>query len=228
MGVALVGVIADELLLALVDIHPVAILHSGGIAGTGFLLGHLVVEAFLVNGEAILAKDKLGEVEREAIGIEESEGLLALQNGLASSFHLVHVDAEELDALVQGTEEAVFLLLHHTCDKLLLSLELRISATHLVNKDRYKFVHEGLLLVEEGIGIAHSAAQDTADDIAGLGIAGQLAVGNGKSHSAQVVGNDTDGDIHLLLVVDTLAILALRESVVVFMPGQTFNLLDDG
>ena len=217
MCIAVVGVVADELLLALMHVDPVAVLHSGSVACTLFLLSHLLVEALGVYCEAVLTADKLGEVEWEAIGIEEAESLLALELCFAGSLQLVHVDGEEVDTTLERAEERVLLLLHHLRDEILLSLELRISTTHLSDEHGHELVHEGILLVEERVSITYGTAKDTADDVTSLGVARQLTVGNGESHGAQVVGDDADSNIHFLLSVDTLTIGALREGVVVFM-----------
>ena len=74
MALVLRIVVAHELLLALSQRHPVAVLHGGGIAGTGFLLLHLMGKALLIERQPVLAAYQLREVEREAIGVEELEG----------------------------------------------------------------------------------------------------------------------------------------------------------
>ena len=59
----------------------------------------------------------------------------------------------------------------------------------------HELVEEAVLLSEERVGIAHGTAQDAADDVAGLGIAWQLTVGNREGHSPQVVGTHAHGDV---------------------------------
>ena len=171
-------VVAYELLLTLDKLHPVRILNGGGIAGTVLLLLHLHVELLFVDGETILTADKLCEVEREAIGVEETEGLDAIQLGLLLTAKLLHSLVEQRDALVEGAEEGVLLFLDDAADELLLSLQFGEGVAHLLDERRQELVEESLFLTEEGIGVAHGAAQDAADDIAGLGIARQLAVGD--------------------------------------------------
>ena len=73
---------------------------------------------------------------------------------------------------------------------------------------------ERILLVEEGIGIANGTSQNTTDNVACLGITGQLTVGNGEAHGTDMVGNHTHGHICISL---RSGILQTREA---------FNLFD--
>ena len=102
----------------------------------------------------------------------------AVEHGLVLRSQLVHVNAQQLYSLVKGAQEAVLLLFDDLGDELLLCAELRIGAAHLAHKHGDELIHEGALLVEERVGIAHGAAQDAADDVAGLGVAGELRVGD--------------------------------------------------
>ena len=110
---------------------------------------------------------------------------------------LVHLAVEEVDALVEGAEETVLLLLDHAGDELALGWQLGIGSAHLLDQDIDEAEHKGLFLTEEGVGVADGTAQDAADDVASLGVARQLAVGDGESHGAQMVGHHTHGDIDL-------------------------------
>ena len=221
-------VVTHELLFAILDLHPVTVLHGSGVAGACLLLGHLAVEALLVDGETVLAADQFGEVERETVGVEEAESLLAVELRLGVLLQFVHVAVEQLDALLQGAQEAVFLLLDDTADELLLCGQFGVSAAHLMNEHGNELIHERSLLVEERVGVAHGAAQDAADDIASLGVAGQLAVGDGESHGSEVVGHYADGDVDLLLSVGALAVGSFGEGVAVFLAREVLDLGDDG
>ena len=188
-------------------ILPVIGLHGGGIAGALLLLLHLGVETGFIHGEVVLAADELGEVEGEAVGVEEREGFgaadLALAGGLRVGHHLV----EELDARLQRAQEALFLFLHHLVDEFALCHQLGVGLAHLLSERGQQQVHERALLTQECVGVAHSTAQDATDDIARLGVGGQLAVGNGEGHGTDVVGDDAHGDVHVL----TLAVLLAGE-----------------
>ena len=100
-------------------------------------------------------------------------------------------------------------------DKLLLADKFGILSAHLADKGVDKPVDEGLFETEESVAVADSTAQDSADDISGFGIAGQLPVGDAEADGTQVVGDDAHGNIGLLVLAVGAA-------------GHVGNLLDKG
>ena len=52
-----------------------------------------------------------------------------------------------------------------------------------------------MLLAEECICVTDGTAKDTADNVAGLGIAGELGVGDGEGDGADVVGDYAHSDV---------------------------------
>ena len=90
MTLIFVIVVTHELLLTLLELYPVAILHLCGITGTFFLLLHLHIELFLINGKTVLTTNQFGEVERETIGVEQAEGIRTAEDSLLMCFQLIH------------------------------------------------------------------------------------------------------------------------------------------
>ena len=125
-------------------------------------------------------------------------------------FQLVHIAIEKVDAFLQGTQERILLFFHYAADKLLLSGQLRIGLAHFLYQNGQQLIHKGFMLTQEGVSITHGTAQDTANDITSLGIAGQLSVGNREGHGTQMVGHHAHGDVCLLLLCDALAAFARR------------------
>ncbi len=193
-------VVAHKLRLAFAQGNPVARLHGCGIACTLLLLLHLLVELLLVYGQTVLAAYQFGEVEREAVGVEQRECLHAVKLCLAGSLDIGHCLAEQADALVERAQEGVLFLLHDLDDKLALCFKLGICPSHLAYEHGHELVDECFFLSEERVGIARGAAQDAADDVACLGIARQLSVGNGEGYGTQMVGNDTHCHVGLLVL----------------------------
>ena len=220
-------VIADKFLFALTQHLPVTVLNDSRIAGTRLLLCHLLVELLLVNGITVLAADQLGKIERESVGVEEAESLLAVEFLPAVRLQFVHCAVQQCDALVQRAEERILFFLHHTPDQFTLCGEFRVSRPHLTYQYIQELVHEGFFLSEERVGVTHGTAQDAADNVTGLGIAGQLSVSDREGNGTQVVGNDTHGDVYLLLLVHALAVRTFREGVVVLPAGEPLNLGND-
>ena len=221
-------VVAHELLFALAQFHPVGALHLGGVAGAVLLLLHLGVELVDVHRQAVLAADELSQVEREAVGVEQTEGVGAGEHGLLVSLQLVHGTVQQVDATLQRAQERVFLLFHDAADELLLGLQFGEGVAHLFNQYGQQLVEESFLLAEERVGIAHGTAQDAANHVAGLGVRRQLAVGNREGHGTQVVGADAHSHVRvfLLLRMGALADLLLIRGV--FQSRQSLFLLDDG
>ena len=95
-------VVTHEVLVAFLQNLPVAVLYGSSIAGTLFLLFHLLVEACSIYCVTILTADELCKVERETVGIEEAECAYAIKLSLAMSLEFVHIAIEEVDTLLQG------------------------------------------------------------------------------------------------------------------------------
>ncbi len=163
-------VVAHELLFASLQLRPVAVLHSSGIAGALLLFLHLHVKLLLVNGEVVLTADQLSEVEGESVSVEQTESLYAIQLVLTFSLQLLHCIVQHGDTLVEGTQERLLLLFYDLGDQCLLCLQLWEGITHLMNEGGNELIDEPVLLTEEGIGIADGTAQDAADHITRLGI----------------------------------------------------------
>ena len=220
-------VVAHELLLAIGNLHPVGALHLSGIAGALLLLLHLSIELVDVHRQAVLTADEFRQVEWEAVGIEQTEGRCTVEDGLLVSLQLVHGTVEQVDTTLQGAQEGIFFFLHDTADELLLGLQFGEGIAHLLNEHGQQLIEECFALAKERIGIAHGTPQDAADDVAGLGIRRQLAIGNREGHGTQVVGAHAHGHIHLFLlcIVGSLSLLFVGG---VFQSGELFLHADDG
>ena len=198
-GVALGAVPAAELRLALSQYDPVVRLDGGSVAGALLLLLHLGVEGGLVHLESLLVADELRQVERESVGVKQGEGLHAVHSVAALLLGLGYDALEHGDARGKRAQEGFLLLLHDALDEVLLCLQLGVGVAHLLHECRHEAVHESAPLAQEGVGVAHGAAQDAADDVARLGVGGQLPVGNAEGDGAQVVGYDAHGHVDLLV-----------------------------
>ena len=193
-------VIANKILLdsLLVKNDPVASLNGRRIACAVLLGRHLLVKLGGIGLKAILTEDELGEVEREAVSVIEFEGHLAAYLRLASLLGVGDDAIEHVDARGEGLKEALLLLFDDLSDKLLLRLQLGIGAAHGLDEGRDEFVESSLLAAEERVVVTNGTAENATDDVARLVIAWQLAIGDGESDGADVVGHDTHGDVCLL------------------------------
>ena len=200
-------VVAHELRLAFLDDIPVAQVLLVRRATHLFLVREGFVILLLVGGETVLAKDEFREVKREAVGVLEREDIDTGDLGLTGFLCLVHQLVEETDTLVEGTEECFLLGFDDRHDLRLLLHQLGVRFAQVRDELRHELVEEGLTHIQEGIAVPHGTAQDTTDDVTGFLIRGQLAVGDSECYRTDMIGDDTHGDVGLLV----LAILTMTD-----------------
>ena len=86
---------------------------------------------------------------------------------------------------------------------------------------------EERLVKAERAAVAHGAAEDAAQDVVAVGVAGLDAVGDGEAERADVVGDDAEGDVDLLLLGVAGAAGASGSVRAVFLAAQLFDLVED-
>ncbi|MNG87576.1 hypothetical protein D3C79_463900 [compost metagenome] len=181
----------------LVVVHP----EAGGFLGTGALLLHLGLEAFLVDTDLALAYHVGGEIRREAIGVIQLEHHLA-RNDLGIAEVRQHVFQQQ-QAAVQGADELLLLDAQHALDQRQLGDEFGSHVLHLHRQF-------GSQLVEEDLGgpqlaaMTHGAADDAAQHIAAAFVGGHDAVSHQEGAGADVVGDDAQGLVAQILGADDL------------------------
>ena len=189
----------DKLRFALGQRHPVARLDSRSVAGAVFLFLHLNIESCDVYAQSFFVTDQLRQIERESVGVEKRENLGSVNNSFPFATSLFDDTVEHRDARSQRAQERVFLFFHHAGYQRLLRPQFGICATHFLDKRGHQAIHESLFLTEEGVRITYRPAQDATDDVAGLCVGRELAVGDGESDGAEVVGHDAHGDVTLFI-----------------------------
>ena len=102
-----------------------------------FLVLQRTVVLLFVGGEAILAQDEFGQVERETVGVFQREDIRA-RNLLAFGF--LHQFVQQGDTLLQRAEECLFLALDDGDDLLLLRLEFGVGIAHVVYQLRHQLI----------------------------------------------------------------------------------------
>ncbi len=143
-------------------------------------------------------------------------------------FQFVHFTIEQVDTLVECTEKAVLFFLDDACNQFALNRQLRVGDAHFLNQNVDEPVQECFLLPEEGVAIAHGAAQDTADDVAGFGVAWQLSIGNRESHGTQMVSHNAHGDVDFLLFGRAFSLFTAGCGEPIRVARQPLYFLDDG
>jgi len=101
---------------------------------------------------------------------------------------------EQFNAAIQRFIERLFLNANDILDVLFPGADFRKNVAHRFGQHIHKFVKERLVKTER-TAIAHGAAEDAAQDIIAVRVAGLNAVGNGKAQSTDMVGNDAEGHV---------------------------------
>jgi len=161
-------------------------------AGAGALFVHAAVERRLVDVEALFGGHQDGEVEGEAVGVVELEGLLAGEHGRIGLLQFGDGFVEVGDAAVEGGGEGFLLGAQGADDFLAAGGQFGEEAAHLLFEDGEQLAEEGLHEADVAA-VAGGAAQQAAQDVAAAVVGGHDAVGDGERQRAQVVGDDPHG-----------------------------------
>ena len=106
---------------------------------------------------------------------------------------------EYLNSPIQRLIKRLLLALDDLLDVVLLGAEFGEDVAHRLGQDGDELVEERLVEAE-GAAVADGAAEDAAQDVVAVGVAGLDAVGDGEAQRADVVGDDAEGDVDLLLL----------------------------
>ena len=166
-------------------------------AGPVTLLFHQLLETGAVDGQAAFAGHELGEVEREALLVIEAEGDGARDG--AAGLELVGLVFKEGDALVEGAVEGFFFDADDVGDHRAAGADFREDVAHRLGEHADELMEEAVLQAERAA-VADRAAQDAAEDVVTVGVAGLDAVGDRKGERTDVVGDDAEGHVVLLLL----------------------------
>ena len=97
---------------------------------------------------------------------------------------------------VDGTAEILFLNLHDAGNIRGTFPKVGVVALVLLNNGFYNLVQEGRIHAQQ-LAMPGSPAEQTAQNIASALVAGQNSIGNHEGGSTDVVGDDTQGNVHL-------------------------------
>ena len=171
------------------------------------LLRQALLETLHVHTPALLCSHQLRQVDGETVGIEQFESKSTVNHPIAT-LCLGHIVFETANAVCQSLKERLLLLQDNAADKLLLLDQLGVLSAHLTDQCADQFVDKRLFEAQESVAVAHCTAQDAANHVARLGIAGQLPVGNAEADGTQVVGHHAHRHIRLFVLAIHLTRLA--------------------
>ena len=161
------------------------------------------MEALLVDLDALLRSDLLGQVEGEAEGIVQLEDVQTLQQVLVSLFQTVDHVVQDVHAGVDGAGKVCLLGADDLLDIGVVLTQLGVSGLAGLD-DRLHQLHEEGAADAQHTAMTGSAAEQTAQHVAAALVGGQDAIRHHEGAAADVVGDDADGDV--LLGVGTVGL----------------------
>ena len=167
----------------------------GADTGTLALLLHQLLEAGVVDREAALGKQLLGQVVREAVGVVELEGLGRVDPGRLARLGIGHQPLEQLAAPLQGAAEALLLVADPARDRRPLRRQLRVGLAHDLDRALGEPPEPGRLEPQRAA-LLDRAPHDPPQDVATVFVRGNDAVGDQERRPARVVGDDSHRPRH--------------------------------
>ena len=193
---------ADERLLEVVvngKIHVVTLLEGVG-AGAGLLLGHEFAELGLVHLHALFGGHLEGQLNREAVGVVQLEGVLAGHDGLGGiALGLVDGHVENRGAGLKGAAEGVFLAIRGFGHLMEGVVEIRVAGLHGGLGGREEGGQHRIGHAEHAHG-AHGAAQQAAQHVATAHVGRAHAVGHDHQGGAHVVSDHAEAHVGVLVL----------------------------
>ena len=185
------GELGGEIVQAEIETRPGGLVGAAGGAGALALLLHQSLERGLIDRHALVGGHFLREIQREAVGIVELEGVGAGEHGLALFLVGGEHTGKDGHAAVDRAGEILFLGADDAGDILLTLGELGVSAAVFVDDGIADLIEERLLHAEQAP-VAGGAAEQTAQHVAAALVGGENAVADHKGRRADMVGDDAE------------------------------------
>ena len=169
-------------------------------AGAGLLLGHEFAELGLVHLHALFGGHLEGQLNREAVGVVQLEGVLAGHDGLGGiALGLVDGHVENRGAGLKGAAEGVFLAIRGFGHLMEGVVELRVAGLHGGLGGREEGGQHRIGHAEHAHG-AHGAAQQAAQHVATAHVGRAHAVGHDHQGGAHVVSDHAEAHVGVLVL----------------------------
>ena len=192
------------------------------LGGTGAdpLLFHQDFECGGVNRQSAFTGHEFGQIEGKSLFIVELESKGA--GNLPALANTRRLRLEKCETLVKGPIERFLLGLEHPGDVSLFGRQLGKHPTHGTGQYSHELVKERLVKPERA-SVAHRAAQDAAQDVVAVAVAGIDPIGHGEGKGPRMVGNDPESDVDFFLLRMTGG-AGLRQGGGVAFAAQFFDL----
>ncbi len=193
----------------------VAVLGAVGGGGTGAgplaLLLHQLLEAGVVDRQALVSQQLLRQVVGEAIGVVQFEGVGGVDPGGLRFARLGDQPLQQLGAALQGAAEALLLVVDPAGDRLPPGDQLRVGLPHQLDRQLREAGQPRRLQAQRAT-LLDRPAHDPPQDVAAVLVGGDDAVGEQEGGPARVVGDDPHCPRHRVALLVAVAAELLGEA----------------
>ena len=174
------------------------------------LLVHKLLEALLVDAHALLGRELERELQREAVGVVEQEGLVGADALLARRLGARDDVVEQPHALLERAPEGLLLAREPHADRVRVLVQLGVCVAHQLAHEVRVARHEAGLDAEPAA-LHDRAAHHPAQHVAAVVVGGDDAVGDQEARPARVVGEDPHRAVRVERLAVALAAQLLAE-----------------
>lgn len=157
---------------------------------------HFGVETCVVDHDTTLAGDLLRELQREAVRVVQQEGRAAGQR-LSVLAELV---LEDDQAGLQRLTEALLLASEHVDDEVAVGQDVGVGIAHHIDSSVDQRGHDEPLGAQQ-VGVPNRTADDAAQHVPAVLVAGEHAVAHQHRGRASVLGQHAHGEAVAIVVV---------------------------
>ena len=167
------------------------------LSGANLLLLHLALEFLLVDLHSLFLRHLDRQVDREAIGVVKLEGVRAGEHRFSLFLMGGQHFRKNAHTAVDGLGEILLLHAHHAGDIGRALAQIGIMSLIFMDDRFHDLAQEGMVHTQQ-LAVARRAAQQAAQNVAAALVGGQHTVRDHKDGSANMVGDDAQGNVALL------------------------------
>ena len=162
---------------------------------TVFLCFHFSRKCIFVNAHACFFQNFFCQIDRETVGVIQTEGFFAAHHCLTGSFHFFHILFQDFHTIVDGFIEGVFFQRQDLEDVFLFVNQFGVSFTAASDHGFGQFRQEFALNTQQ-FAVTSRSSQQSSQHVAAAFVGRQNTVCCHHGYGTDVVCDDTNGNVH--------------------------------